>query len=354
MSLEKIYIDPENIDLNLVGKVAESIREGKIVAMPTDTVYGLAANLSRKDVLERLYKIKQRPIDKPFTVHISSAKDIDFFTDILPPYGYRMIEKFWPGPLTIVYYKKDSFKTIGLRCPIHPVTSLILKESSCFVVMPSANVSGNPPAVTAQEVEDNLGEEIDLLVDSLSPQLKVSSTVVDLTVKPVKIKREGSISSQEIKKVTDVRRILFVCTGNTCRSVMAEYLLKLYLKDKNFKLYGRIEPVSCGTHAYEGARPSYNVVNLLRKEGIDCSQHRARLIDRHLIRSSDIIVVMDAPHKYRVGSIESSSLSRVFLLGSFLKDYNRGIPDPVGGTSSVFEEVFSWVKEGIKELVEWL
>ena len=139
--MERIYIDPYKIDAVLVEKAASQLRQGGIVVLPTETVYGLAGRVDKKDVVERLYKIKQRDKDRPFAYAVSDVqKVIDHYFGPLSPFGYRLIEEFWPGPLTLIYYSPRDEK-IGIRVPDHRVAQAIIKNLDVPVYLPSANPS---------------------------------------------------------------------------------------------------------------------------------------------------------------------------------------------------------------------
>ena len=117
--MQRMFIDPKDIDYALVKQAVQIIQQGGIVALPTDTVYGLGVYAGRKDVVDKLYNLKKRPKDKPFSFALGSVnKAIRDYFDTLPPFGYRLMEKFWPGPLTIIYYTSGDEK-VGVRVPAH-------------------------------------------------------------------------------------------------------------------------------------------------------------------------------------------------------------------------------------------
>lgn len=354
--MRKIFIDPGSIDYSLVHEAAQVIFNEGIVALPTETVYGLAGRADKKEVVEKLYKIKQRPGEKPFAYVVDNpqeATDNYFFT--LPPFGYRLIERFWPGPLTIIYYAPDDRK-IGVRVPSHVVAKEIFKEANVPVYLPSANISGEKEAVSASEVEAIFDGKIDLVVDSGSSSHAQASTVIDLTQHPFKILREGVVLGKDIVEVFVKKRVLFVCTGNSCRSPLAQFLLEKYLREVKPHLESRYQIISCGIHALENSRISTSAASILRdQEGIDARWFRAKKMDRHIILSSDLIFTMEDSQSNYILSFEPTVQGRIFSLKKFLPpQLERDIPDPIGGSFELYGQVYSLIKSAILEIIDWL
>ena len=355
-NMEKIFIDPQKIDFALIGKAVDAILNGMIVVLPTETVYGLAAYAENKDAVQRLARIKNRPPDKPFAIVSDSwEKARDYYFTVMPPFAYRLMEKFWPGPLTMIYYS-DKDEKLGIRIPAHIVTNKILKGVNAPVYLPSANLSGKPEAASAQEVESGLGNLVDLIVDSGPSLYRQASTVVDLTCNPFKILREGTISEREIVDVFIKKRVIFICTGNTCRSPMAQIILEKQIDESKPYLRDRYEIISAGVYAYEGSAASSSIVSLLKeKESMDIRGFRATKLNRQLILSSDLIFTMEDAHTDYVLKLEPTAEGRVFPLRKFLSDGRViGVPDPIGKSQEHYEEAFDIIKEAIVELKEWL
>ena len=153
--------DPEREGIELAARV---LRKGGIVAFPTETVYGLGANADNPEAVKRIYKIKKRPQNKPLTVHIADLEKLEQLQCEISPQAQQLIERFWPGPLTLILNSKNRGK-VGVRMPQGAVPSALIKESGTLVVAPSANLSGEQPACDAARVEEDFNGIIDLIVD---------------------------------------------------------------------------------------------------------------------------------------------------------------------------------------------
>ncbi|MDP3791224.1 MAG: L-threonylcarbamoyladenylate synthase [Candidatus Omnitrophota bacterium] len=194
-----VKINPKSPEKDLIESAAKAVREGKLVAFPTETVYGIAANFLDEKAIESLYSIKGRPKNKPFTVHIADIKMIESLGCTVTKEALILISKFWPGPLTIIL-KSDGGNTLGFRAPANLVALELIKAAGVPIVAPSANLSGNKPPKSAGEVLKDLDGKIDMLLDSGATDVGIESTVVDLTVSPPKILREGAVKKEELVK----------------------------------------------------------------------------------------------------------------------------------------------------------
>ena len=185
-------------DPQLIAQAAALLRDGGLVAFPTETVYGLAADAGNASAIERLNQVKGRPPDKPYSIHLHDAAQIRDFVETIPPAAQRLIERFWPGPLTIVIPAKRA-GSVGFRLPNHPVAQAFLKACGRAVVAPSANRSGFPPPTDGQEVRAALGGQFDCLLDAGPTALGRESSVVSVTSDGIAVLREGAIPAKMIE-----------------------------------------------------------------------------------------------------------------------------------------------------------
>jgi len=353
--VKSISLDPYKLDQARIREIAQALLEGKIVGLPTETVYGLGVVFDNQEAIERLYKIKKRPPDKALALHFDDIEAAEEMFTVLPPFGYRLIEKFWPGPLTIVFQSRKGDKKIGIRIPSHFLLRTIIKAVRKPLYLPSANISGEKEATSAQEIAKVFNGNVDLVVDAGPPVFFKPSTVVDLTYHPFKVLREGVISAQDITRVFLRKRIIFVCTGNTCRSVMAHFMLEKLLKERPY-LRAKYEILSAGVAASEGSAPTFDAIKVMRETSdVDVQSHASRRLSRKLIRSADLIFVMEVGQRDFIKDLDSTARERVFPLSLFLPEgKEQDIADPIGRPYDFYQEVHGVIQEGLHELMEWL
>lgn len=201
MSKTKVLkISPDSPEEASIEFAATLLKNGGLVAFPTETVYGIGANFLNKQTIKKLYEIKKRPLNKPFTIHISNVDTIKKMRCEISYLADKLIKKFWPGPLTIILKTKD--RKLGFRMPKNRIAKDLISKSGVPVVAPSANISGRKPPTQADEVLKSLDGKIDLVIDSGKTEFGRESTVVDTTSFPYKILREAAIPESEIERVT--------------------------------------------------------------------------------------------------------------------------------------------------------
>lgn len=183
------------------------IRAGELVAFPTETVYGLGADGLNEEACRKIYAAKERPADKPLTLHVASFAQIEELAEISAA-AEKLIAAFLPGPLTVILPKKSivpsSFASVGIRFPANKIAQDFIKVAGVPIAASSANISGKPAPATAREVFENLSGRVEIILDGGACEVGVSSTVIDMTAAP-RILRQGTISAAAIDKILSGR-----------------------------------------------------------------------------------------------------------------------------------------------------
>ncbi len=188
---------------------AEIIKSGDLVALPTETVYGLGADGLNPDAVAKIFAVKGRPQDNPLILHIAHPKELENLCHSIPKSAYVLAEKFWPGPLTMVLPAKPcvpkcttaGLPTVAVRCPDSDITRQIIALSGVPIAAPSANISGKPSTTTAQHVYSDHAGKIPLIVDGGACRVGVESTIVDLTEDTPRLLRPGGITPEQLREV---------------------------------------------------------------------------------------------------------------------------------------------------------
>lgn len=341
---------------------------GALVAFPTETVYGIACRV-KTDSLNKLEKIKNRGSDKPYTLHIGQKADVKKYLPTIGLQAQKLIKKAWPGPLTIVFelpdleiekiksnldsevfdnlYKENS---IGIRCPDDPVATKLLQTAKTPVVAPSANITNQPPATDATGVLNQLSGQIDLILDAGPCKHKKSSTVVKIGNKGLEILRPGVYSKQELQAFSNIK-FLFVCTGNTCRSPMAEAMFRKYWAEKIDCELDQLDKkgykvTSAGTMGIAGVPASAEAIALCAAKGINLKDHKSSALTQQLIEESDFIFVMSQMHHQRVVDLSPEAVEKCMLLAK-----GQDIPDPIGQSQQVYQSCAKTIEEAIRKRI---
>lgn len=202
-----IEINPEHIDRERLSQAAEVLRQGGTVAFPTETVYGLGANALDEEAVKKIFEAKGRPSDNPLIVHIANIEDLNELVREIPPKAQILMEKIWPGPLTMVLKKSDKvphvitagLDTVAIRMPSHPIAKALIEIAKVPVAAPSANLSGKPSPTQPDHVIKDLKGKVDVIVSGGNCEVGLESTVVDVTTNIPTILRPGGVTKEQLE-----------------------------------------------------------------------------------------------------------------------------------------------------------
>ena len=334
-----------------VRRAVEVMRAGGVVVFPTETVYGVGACVADAGAVARLYELKGREAGKPMAVHMGGASEAGLYVDLdRQPMVERVARRTMPGPITLVVQEEDAQidarvvamglpaearglmyhdGEIGLRCPDEPVAGGVLSDVGLPVVATSANLSGEPATVSGEAAYEAIGDRVDLVLDGGRTRYNVASTVVRICGGEVEILREGHYSSRYIEKLM-MRSILFVCTGNTCRSPMAAAIARGELAKRLGVSESELEREhwrvsSAGVFAGSGMGAAAEAVEAVSGMGFSLEGHQSRPVNVDEVRGADVVYCMTETHRRAVLAMVPEAGEKVRLL-----DRHGEIADPIG------------------------
>jgi len=337
-------------------QVIEILRKGGVVAVPTDTVYGLVCDAGNAEAVRKIYELKRRPVDKPLVLFPHYSQDLEEIAEINED-ARKLMENFWPGALTLVLRATGgapellvSRGKIGIRVPKHPLLVELLGELDFPLASTSANISGEPPLLSKEEVEKILGARVDYVIGEKALG-QVPSTVIDVSSERPVVLRKGAIPVVEIERVLGKEislgagldfHIVFLCTGNTCRSPMAEFILKHELEGEYSQ---RIKISSAGIAPPVGEDINPVAKKVLQEIDIYVPRHRAKPLTSAIIQSADLILGMEEIHV--MTAKEMGAGSKVLLFGG---EKVKRVEDPIGKSIETYRNVRDLIRRVLREI----
>lgn len=357
--VQKIFETPD--PGAVIQRAVDLLNAGELVILPTETVYGAAARLDRPKAVEAFRKLRG-DVKNPFTIHVPSASRARDLVGTLSELGLRMTQKLWPGPVSFVFDvpadlraatakrlgvpESDLYSdgTITLRCPDHPVATDILEG----VDGPVAVTRVEPPSESSSPLVEEL---VALAIDAGRTRYSKPSTIVRVQGEQYSVVRDGVYDARIIEKQLKTL-VLFVCSGNTCRSPMASALATKLIKDQ-YGL-GEADPesigitvASAGTFAMPGLRATPQAVDAVGGMGGDLTSHRSKQLTPELIHAADFIFTMGRSHTQAVLAMAPSAASRIIPINP-----EGDVEDPIGGDLSLYQEVASSFQRLLKDRFE--
>ena len=202
-------IDTEQTNKDIIKKAGDILKNGGLVAFPTETVYGLGADALNEQAAKKIYAAKGRPSDNPLIVHIADMDALEKIAEAIPEKAVAVAKEFWPGPLTMIFQKTNAvplgttggLDTVAVRMPEHLIAKEIIRAGGGNIAAPSANTSGRPSPTMAEHVREDLEGKIDMIVDGGPVEIGVESTILDLTVTPPMILRPGAVTKEMLEEL---------------------------------------------------------------------------------------------------------------------------------------------------------
>ncbi len=365
-----VVIDVQNADDNrdIVHRAVETLAAGKIVAFPTETVYGLAASAHSTQAVQHLSELKERGENEPFTLAVKSSDAALDYVPSISTLGRRFARRCWPGPITLVLDNGHPESllgrfsptvqnaispnaTIGLRVPAHQLILDALRLSASPVVLTSANRSGQADSLSASDIVTAFPDEDMLILDDGPSRFGQPSSVVQVEHNRWRLLREGVLNETRMKWFAN-GLVVFVCTGNTCRSPMAEALFRKRVAERVGCVADDLEEngvmvLSAGIAAMQGGRSSPEAVDVMAARKIDISKHSSQPLSEQLVRFADLILTMTQGHRHAIVSRWPEVASRVSVL---CRD-GADVADPIGGPLELYGQCANQIDA---ELDGWL
>jgi protein-tyrosine phosphatase len=366
-----VVIDANSADdpRDVIHRAVQALAEGKLVAFPTETVYVVAASARHETAVARLRELAcDEPPAPLLSLAIKSGDDALDYVPEMSPLGRRLTRRCWPGPVILVLpdvhpdsvvkqlpesvqdsVTRDGY--VSLCVPAHATVLNVLRLFAGPLAMTKATLPGRPESVTADDVLTTLGSRIDMVINDGRSKFGQPPSVVRVNQRKLEVLRSGVLAPSTLRRLADLM-VLVVCTGNTCRSPMAEALLKKRLAERfgcpPDELENRgVIVMSAGIAATVGGRAALEAVDAMSERQLDLSKHESQPLTERLVRYADLVLSMTRGHREAIISQWPDAAGRVQLVSRDQKD----VADPIGGPAELYRRCAEQIDA---ELAHWV
>jgi L-threonylcarbamoyladenylate synthase len=366
---EHIITSQETPSKNVLHIATKILRSGGIIIYPTDTLYGFGVMINNKKAINKLYELKKREKKKPFSILINDIKQAEQICGGLTSREEEIFKLLLPGKITVLLKAKrkinisgfENLEKVGFRIPESNICHLLVKKVGSPITSSSVNISHEPNLDDTSQIATKFSKDVDLFLDCGPVFSLKGSSVVDLTVSPPILIREGDVLKEDIEKKLNIKilssikrtfTITFICSGNICRSPMAEGILKKLL-DKS-KFYKQIAINSAGTLNLMPTRASEEAIKISHKNKVDISKHRSKPVDKLILDKANLIICMAVYHYNILLKNYPEYTNKIFVLKSMNKeeyDTDPSIADPIGMSEEFYERIYFEIESELKRLL---